>query len=361
MATGIFRFLCFFDLAIPNDYGFCVKAKERQAFIRVSSQNGQKIFSFIPHDYKWLNTNNEVQNYFIAAVLKDGTKKPFRRFSSYKEEDSFSGGIVDDIPYNIIDVIFHVSNLTELSSTNINEHLKDWVLSIIDNFIDLYKCVTQDSTINKSLIYKSPIIQVLGSEETLALDGHIVQGTFKILNNITSWDNPVRNGYIKKPCSEENMSKIGQLLNKGHKLQMFEEILLQSKDQCYIYGNYSLSVVLSETAFEVYIQHALMEYCSSKGIKELPIRDSNKKKNYEKAITEGNIRSDLFRYINSLTGDNITQKNKYYQPWLEKAYNLRIDIVHKGRQDISETDADMAFGYVVKFINYIEQVLHHKD
>lgn len=356
MATGVFRFLCLFDLAIPNNYGFYIETEEKPAFITFRSRNGQRVFSFVPDDYKWLNAEGESKSLLVAAVLKDGTRKPFRKFSSYQDKDSFSGGIVDEMLYNIIDVMFHVEDLKKLSSEEIDEQLKNWIQGTVDRFIDLYKYVTQDNTIDKSLVHKSPIIQILGSEETFELNNPVVVGEVNFLRDIVSWDNPVKNGCIKAICSEDNINKIGRLLEEGYRLQVFEQLLLQAKDQGHIFKNYALSVVLSETAFEVYLQHALMEYCLLKGVEQLPVGRNSVKKDYKEAITNGNVKERLIPYVKDLAGINIAASKEYFL-WFERVYTLRNDIVHKGKQDISESDAGLAFGLVVSFIDYIKRIL----
>ena len=202
MATGLFRFLCFFDLAISADYGFYIVTDEKPAFIIVSSRSGQRIFSFKQDDYEWINSKDKVEIH-VAAVLKDGSRKPFRKFISYKDNDSFSGGIIDEMSYNIIDVLFQES-LAELESEAFDKNFKGWVLRTLDNFIDLYKYIAHDAPIDKSLIYKAPIIQVLGSEKTIELNSSVgVEGEFKYIKNIINWDDPIKNGYIKSRCSRK--------------------------------------------------------------------------------------------------------------------------------------------------------------
>lgn len=91
-------------------------------------------------------------------------------------------------------------------------------------------------------------------------------------------------------------------MKTGSRIPLYQQLLLEAKEQGHINNNYELSVVKIGTSFEVFLKELLVNACQNIGIQKLPVgrgRDLEKlpTKNYKEAIQEGNIKEDLLKNI----------------------------------------------------------------
>jgi hypothetical protein len=156
----------------------------------------------------------------------------------------------------------------------------------------------------------------------------------------------------KKVLSEDTLNLFGEFLQSGRSIPLYQQLLLEAKEQGHINEKYELSVIKIGTAFEVFLQELLVKACESLGINELQV-EGKTTKNYKEAIQGGNLRDLLRKYLKQIIGNNSILSVKEYNHWHSKAYTLRNEIIHSGRMNVSEKEAMLAFESTTKLINLI--------
>lgn len=153
-----------------------------------------------------------------------------------------------------------------------------------------------------------------------------------------------------------NNEKIERLLHVGNNGNISEQILLKAKDEM-MNGNYSLSIILSETAFETYMQNILINICKYKGINELAVGKNSSLKNCNEVIMNGNIKEHLIkRYLKSMINFNVG-KLKEYTLWHEYTYDVKNEIVQSSNIRLTKKSAEKALNMTIKFIKKINDLV----
>ncbi len=155
---------------------------------------------------------------------------------------------------------------------------------------------------------------------------------------------------------QETIQQIETRLVYGLPADLSLQLLLDARDQSVIFQRHDLSIVLTGTAFEVFLKRHLTTLCSSKNIKEFAVGKGKhkRKEQYGEYIEKANP-MELLSVIQTVIGTQI-KGTKYHSDWYSKAYNPRNDIVHRGVNALSAEDADKASEVVQKYRDYIASV-----
>lgn len=350
MRGCMFRYYFDINLAIPKDRGFHINLNGRNAFLRFITIEGEKITSFTTGTYVWLTgEEDDVKHYLVKGITQNNKKIPIRQYCINEKEGLNKSGIIDKMKYTIVEVMFNIEDHEKLDDDKFLKKIKNDIRDYLDYFTDVYRLATQDMSFEKNVLDRTPIIEILTKEEKFDLSKEIIEGKCKFHKRIIDWSQAPSN-YNKPILNKQQLKIIGDLL-QNKQIRLSEKILIDAKEEAHINKNYEVSVILSQNAFEVFVQNILIESCKILGIKKLQGR--NKKKNFKEAITNGNIRRDLLKkYLTKIIGENLSG-GKHYNRWYNNAYSLRNDIIHKGKYKVSSEEAKNAFLAVRNFINII--------
>ena len=139
---------------------------------------------------------------------------------------------------------------------------------------------------------------------------------------------------------KEHLDLIKKLLQTDSKLPLFQELLFNAWDY-YFYGNYKLSVIESETAFEVFIKHLVYKKYKECGKPDL----------YINKVLERSFKNILIDHIPSIINYNF-YNSKEYTKWNENVYEIRNEIIHEGK-DVSSDMAKISVETVPDTIRFI--------
>jgi hypothetical protein len=152
-------------------------------------------------------------------------------------------------------------------------------------------------------------------------------------------DNIVAFGDSSEPTNEQ-MSKIREILSRNAQLPLFQEIILDAWDY-HFYRNYRAAVIESGTAFEVFIDNFIREKYLKLGKTEEELEN----------ILETGLKNLLHIHIKKVTGTNfhVTQE---YLDWEKYAYYIRNETIHKGAR-VSDIDSAKAISTVSNTIKFL--------
>ncbi len=332
-------------------------------------RQGDKIFSFTRDTYEWLcppqnvEKNDSLSNIEIIKLeaVRDRESIPIRYIRKFKDRDSYSGGIIEPTNYSIFNVHLNIDNIRSLQNKEIYNKFLKLSEDMLEHFIRLYQWVSQEKDVYLPNISDCPIVEVLVSENG-DINSGILNQTFKFHSTKLNWDNLTKKPVKKTPLSKEAMNWFSNLLKSGKELELYQKLLLDAKEQGHLNRKYDLAILKIGTAFEVFVQDRLLRACELKGIKKLPGKGKNaKEKDYKEAIINGNVREELLSiYLKEITGISI-KGTKAYNEWYTNAYSIRNEIIHRGKTDVNDKDAEVAFNSTVKLIFEIEKKLSQAE
>lgn len=350
MAICMLRYLFHIKLALPEDIGFFVQYKGNKSLVRVKTINGANISSYTNKDLSWLFQEDGNQNNNLS-VLKISTNDPLeqiplRYIHYYNNKDHFSAGVVEPTYFSIFEVSFNIPNKDFLDKEDNIRLLDNSAFDIINDFTNKYRLVSQENDIYLPRSNESPVIEIWYSD-LVEQKGELISANLKPYKETVNFNGLKK---LNKPIlTKEKIEKLNNLLKTGSRIPLYQQLLLEAKEQGHINNNYELSVLKIGTSFEVFLKELLVNACQNIGIQKLPVgrgRDLEKlpTKNYKEAIQEGNIKEDLLKkYLKIIIGNNSILTVKEYNYWHKWAYTLRNEIVHSGRTSVSENEARMAF------------------
>ena len=118
-------------------------------------------------------------------------------------------------------------------------------------------------------------------------------------------------------------------------------------------SDYDLAIVYMGTAFEVFSQNLLLDYCQKNSVTQLP---STSWATPQQAIENGNVQSDLLRYVQHLSKTD-PKTSSAHGTWKTDAYNKRNAIVHRGVKGATQSEAVKACDAINAFMAYLRSLL----
>jgi hypothetical protein len=220
----------------------------------------------------------------------------------------------------------------------VNNELK-WLENTIQHFIFTYRMISGDTdTFNPQYtdFHQIEISEVLSSRR----EGQENVLNLKPFHVITPRSTYFNRTPFKTTLNEENEKRFRESLRNPESYTLTARLLLESEENMHIRNDYVTPIVISLTACETGIQYLLHRTCDRLGVTSLPQRDG-KPINCKDAIDRGNVREDLLRYVDHLSGKHIKNSPRY-QHWFRLAYKPRLDIIHRGDRGYSKKAAQNA-------------------
>lgn len=350
MVLVLTRFALRSYLASPEGVRLFFQTVDRDVAITMSARDGANITSFEGIDLSWITRYDQSQTFTISEndVDRDVDIAYFKMGLSL---DDFRGGQIVPSRFSVINVFSELAHADPEAGFHLGRHV-EWAESILQDVIDIYRWATNDPYVSLHDTLATQIVLV-GIATKYTFDAHGTHGEFSFKTHHVKVEHPVLHGRRKLPMEENAKNIIADYLRTRKSLHPHERILLQAREQATINRNYEMSIVTNGTAFEVFLQNRLMASCEYTGTKVLPA--TNKKlTSHRSAIDTGNIQRDLLRYVDLLAPSVAPVKaSQQYRRWKNQAYDVRNEIVHRGRRGITQTQAKDAFTAVQDFITYL--------
>lgn len=354
MALCSFSFIFDINLTFPDNTHFLLRVDGEDVQLTFERVKSKKVISF-SDNLDWIN--DKTNSYFVAAQLTTGDTIPFRAYKQKKENASFISGIIDEANLTKINTICKVDTYL-LEKEDFLDKKINWLQNILLKFIDNYCHITQDAYVSRNDILKPLLVDVFVSDENDFPKNHS-RIEFKVFKTQFNFESPKESGFVKKDVSSNQVEDIQNRLVNNIDIQLFEKILQNAKENAFRQKNYDMSVVLTGSAFEVFLQQVLIECCKFKRITKLTVGRGNKQKeiDFYEAIINGNVREHLINnYLKYLTGKSIAG-SKEYNNWYANSYEKRNDIIHKGNYGTTREEAQKAFDSTNILINKISELI----
>lgn len=350
------RFFIMINLGLPIE-SFKMKYNSKQILVTAEKN---KIASYVPFkctNIDWENIKDKDTYKSELTIHNQKDEKMILQEIYINKDDNFKYGFKQYSVSNIIEVDFEEDSCKPF---NVIENQTQYIRTAKEyliHFIDIYRYSTQLGFITNPRSIVSPLVQMLICKDSIFEDLgskelNFTNLTSQITTEIVNGD--VFNSY---ELPTYMLDKFAQKLSIGYELKLYEKFIVNSREQCFVYKDYPLSIVLIETAFETFIKGKLIGLCTMHNIKTLPT--SYKPYNYisyKDAIDSGNIVADLLkRYIKLIIKRSIDLNSTQYKSWKKDAYKKRNEIVHNGFYKYGQSDAELAFESTIALMDYINK------
>jgi hypothetical protein len=190
--------------------------------------------------------------------------------------------------------------------------------------------------------------------------GAPIHGEFEFLDKIKFIiRHPCLSGRNLNPLTNDELQAFESRLVSSTNPEPYELIRMEAYVQNVRHANHDLAIVHVETAFEVFLQNLLIDYCRRHPAVVLPGNKAQTQGN-QVAIEEGNV-GQLLNFVNHIANQsaaNIDVKNcQQYSAWNTDAYQKRNRIVHRGERGAAESDAVQAAASTQAFMVHLKGLI----
>ncbi len=199
--------------------------------------------------------------------------------------------------------------------------------------------------------------------EEYTFDGFRLEGTFRSYKQTVAWHEVNERNLTGQPISQSELSELGRLLGSGQPVELHHRLLLDAKEQAFVHHQPDLAVVLIGTAFDVFLQHKIVEAADALGYTDLPLDPKKAKKSQPvqrapvtEAVARGGVQERLLRYVEMLTKKTLLG-TRIHNDWFDRAFNVRNRVIHKGFRALQQADAQQAFEATNAYMRFIETSL----
>ena len=337
------RFAIHSHIAFPPNTYVYFSREGRNTAISTVQRDGAEVFSFDGIDLTWITKYGPSETLIINENDAQ-SDQDIVHFRMGPEILDFRGGQIISVKYTVVNVMFEIDCFDPNDSDSNDAHIRK-AESLLREFIDVYRWNTNEKDVRSYDSSATQIILIATADNYTLTDQH-VSGTFKPALHRISLEHPILRGRRKSYVLEDVKIKLQNALQTENRLELYQELLLQARESYFIKRSYDLAVVTAETAFEVFLQHRLIAVCTSLSILTLDGKPA------EKAIEEGNVRRNLFKYLEQLVPTIGVKARQEYITWGIDACDLRNAIVHRGKH-ATEAQANRSLEAVIKLIDYI--------
>ena len=250
------------------------------------------------------------------------------------------------VAYSIV-VVSMPSGDLELTDT---DSLCERAVKYINRLIAIYKTVTEEFWI--PTISNADLISVQyrhcdenGQEKhglvyggPIQVPGLNVGGPLQIISSgLTS---------IKRPS--EMHTRIRDMLTKGTTIPTYTSLMLDSQNSIR-FGRFHLAVVEAQTAFESFFYSFVNHELVRKGMMTPALQKELAKPGLNRDIkpsVSGKSRMNQLEYFSLLVTTpprSFTKGVPQYDNWFHKTYSVRNEVIHQGRTDVTQKEAEEAF------------------
>jgi len=347
-------------LALPDDIAFRVQTGSGTAFVRCRTTNGASILSYEGDTCPWLKPGYDGLKSELILSFQSGVKVP-GRYTYLRQHEPWVDGVVYPGKYSQLEIAFEMTGQEVLSDHEQYSQLLNWVEFVAQNFVGMYAGVTQEIDLVQ------PRLEDLDETRIFIADDYDLTGKLMNANfqNVRMHAPPPRQAslrYHKYQPSDEKLEEFANYLRNGYALSLSQQLMQRAKEQVHIHRNYDLSIIIVAMAFEVAVREMLTSACEAKGINVLARKlGRGKKANivkspYKEAIERGDLKSDLLEYVNQVGGNN-GRDTREYTAWVNQAYGARHAIVHQGKGEHTDREAEAAFQAAVAYMEFLRASL----
>jgi len=355
-----------FYLRLPPNWFISYDNFHGECAIHCSHRFGQKQFS---------KSTPMINNLKIKKYDNYGKDRPYNKYQyqitgyseNLKEEiptlnidRSDNGGFTELETYTEIHMLLFEDNIDEFT-------FKNRISNNLNHFINIYRLITQDPYVFKidfeldlyirdirmaSLpenLKDRTISEILENLDNIEFPDYIGQGRKEILrvNHLADiWPGEDLNNDFLENFRNVVVNKYEMPLH--YELILTAQFHLKKKD-------YHISIILSETAFEVYIEELLRQIFLSEGKTDSEIKDL--------LVFNGSYGShnNRLQYLDRISIEKFNCIDRFigsveYSNWRDDLYILRNDIIHRGMvSDISFEQCLKAIKAAKKAISFFER------
>lgn len=290
---------------------------------------------------------------WIQILYQGDEDLPGRTVCLSPGQDLFMEEVKEPAPFTRIDVFFEIED-DAIDETDVSrqEELRDAAFARAQWFIRSYRVVVGEVDVPVPALSYSPIVELAVATRYVFRDEE-VSGSFRTVYSQFQWPHAGIEGLLKKPLDDKKTGELVERLNRGNSPPLHMELLLEAKELAHVHQNYRLSAVVTENAFEAYVQQRLRLECDARQIHQLPGR-SGVDVPAAAAIEDGDLRRDLLRTVcEHLTGASVVDSAEHHG-WFRDTYELRNEIIHRGRMHVSGEEAQSSFEAALAYLNWLD-------
>jgi len=346
-----------FGLDLENPISF--KLNGEKIFLLGATYEGINVHSYLGNNLDWIDKQKGKISYQIREKLKTGESLTTRTVVMNVGSEDYLAGTIDLLVSTIFDIYFEFANNEFTLREKSHEKIREKAIFILRFFINTYRSLTSEADVHNPINLDLPAFELAYSKINYTSDKDILGGEYIFLGRTLNWHQPEATGFSKKNISPDVLSELKMKLNSDEQVPIHLQLLADAREQAITRRDYKISIILSATAMEVYLQNRLFTECVIRNKVSLTTGrgKGRSSKNYIDAITNGNIREDLIGDIcQELTTINI-KKTTNYNDWYNSCYEIRNKIIHQGKIINTKEESKKAFLSVVNLINFINDLL----
>jgi hypothetical protein len=347
-----------FGLDLNSPISFTIDGEK--IFILGEIYEGIKVHSYLGKDLDWVNNSKKGrESRMMKTKLETGESIPTRTVIMNSGSEDYLEGTVDLLISTIFDIYFEFPDNDFAHDETTQNKVNEKAIHILRFFINTYRSLTMEADIHNPSALDLPVFELAYSKNHYTSEKDILGGEYIFLGRTLNWFSPLATGYFKKNIPGDVFKEFQLNLNSNEQVPIHLQLLADAREHAIIRKDYKVSIILSATATEVYLQNRLITECIIRKVTTLTTGRGKGKssKNFIDAVLNGNIREDLIGDIcKELTTKNIKESN-FYTDWYNSSYDLRNQIIHQGKIINTEEEAKRAFISVINLINHINDLL----
>ncbi|CBK43063.1 protein of unknown function [Nitrospira defluvii] len=343
------RYVFPFRLGVP-EAAFWMRTDGNGAFVRVWSAKADR--QLILRDQK--DRKPEHRREWLRSIIKPQDVVS-RMVCINNDDDLFLEEVVDSVGFTRLDVTFEYLGETFPPEQPDQSKIREQAISIAQRFVRMYRLVANQVDVRVPNESDSPIVELrAGTEYSFSLNE--IDAKLATVNRLFQWDLPSTSGAVKGILTEAKLTEFGNYLRQGSEPELYQQFLLEAKELSKVHGDHRLSVVVAQSAFEVYAQSRLIQECKLRNLRTL-LSVRGESQDVDTSITDGDLRRELLgHYARCLAGQSVKECQEFHA-WHKNAYILRNEIVHRGRHDVDQSHARVAFESVMSYCKYLNRML----
>lgn len=253
--------------------------------------------------------------------------------------------------YTSVDIFIIIPDTVDVNTYR--KDLRGNIFKIISRFLLGYRLCSQDHTIPD--LRREDISVVETRYGTYTEAGRSDQEyEFNLSGGFATFQAEPMERHIKSFLAQKTIDQLAQWLKDGLQISQHDRLLLIATEQAHVYGDYALSVISAQTAFEVFLSNFIKDRAAMAGITQLTMKKGEHKPINE-ALEDSFLLYKIKGFIPEITKCGIAG-TKEYNDWHTYAYVLRNAIVHAGKRDVSFKDAKKAFECITTLIKKITEI-----
>lgn len=339
------RLIVPFRLAL-RDHSFPAQYAGHLMAVRIVGGHGRQVTVFRgeeerdpAHTRRWLRTTRE---------LPTGEERVDRVVCLNFEDQLYLEEASDYLGYTLIELTWELPNAPNDIEGREGDLLREEAFTRAQWVVRQYRAATDEVDVRVPGARDSPYVILLGAAD-YQFDDQGVEAEFIALNRQFRWLPPDVSGVAKEDWEDEKIQAFAERLRHDAAIPVWREMLLEAKELSKIQRNHRLAIVVTASAVEAYARTLIREECVLRGLQELPRRDGTMQP-VEDWVETADVRLELLGCgAERLVGGSVKDCQEY-QSWYNKVHTPRNQIVHRGRTEAEEADAEAAFVAAVAFI-----------